>query len=131
MRFISPSFNQQGWTDTFDLNSIAHGTSPAYSIHSEHPSGKEYAAYLSAIVKTNELPIRKQTEVVSIKNVGTSDELPLFNVVVQTKSTDADDAFPAEVLTSRYIVWAAGEFQVRYNGKRCRVFMHADPIIIL
>ena len=37
MRFISPSFNQQGWTSSFDLNSIAHGTSPAYSLHSEHP----------------------------------------------------------------------------------------------
>eukprot|EP00966_Prymnesium_polylepis_P312527 7222003-Prymnesium_polylepis.1 len=37
MRFISPSFNQQGWTTSFDLNSIAYGTSPAYSLHAEHP----------------------------------------------------------------------------------------------
>ena len=31
MRFISPSFNQQGWTNSFDLNSVSHGTSRAYS----------------------------------------------------------------------------------------------------
>ena len=29
MRFISPSFNQAGWTNSFDLNSVAHGSSPA------------------------------------------------------------------------------------------------------
>ena len=39
MRFISPSFNQQGWTGSFDLNSVAHGTSPAFSLHAQHPSG--------------------------------------------------------------------------------------------
>ena len=55
MRFISPSFNQQGWTENFDLNSIAKGTSPAYSLHTEHPSGNEYADYLDAIVKLNKL----------------------------------------------------------------------------
>ena len=31
MRFISPSFNSQGWTGSFDLNSVAYGSSPAYS----------------------------------------------------------------------------------------------------
>ena len=39
MRFISPSFNQQGWTNSFDLNSVSHGTSLAYSLHREQPSG--------------------------------------------------------------------------------------------
>ena len=29
MRFISPSFNQQGWTNSFDLNAVAQDTSPA------------------------------------------------------------------------------------------------------
>ena len=32
MRFISPSFNQQGWTKSFDLNSVAYGTSPAFTL---------------------------------------------------------------------------------------------------
>ena len=33
MRFISPSFNQQGWTSSFDLNAVAQDTSPAYALH--------------------------------------------------------------------------------------------------
>ena len=33
MKFISPSFNQQGWTNSFDLNSVTKGTSPAFSLH--------------------------------------------------------------------------------------------------
>ena len=71
MRFISPSFNQQGWTKSFDLNSISYGTSPAFALHSEHPSGEEYAKYLQAIVNTYKLPVRMQTEVVSIQSIGT------------------------------------------------------------
>mmetsp|Transcript_12527 Transcript_12527/g.31555 ORF Transcript_12527/g.31555 Transcript_12527/m.31555 type:complete len:181 (-) Transcript_12527:2246-2788(-) len=62
MRFISPSFNQQGWTDTFDLNAIAKGTSPAFSLHTEHPSGDEYADYLEAIVKLHKLNVRTRSE---------------------------------------------------------------------
>lgn len=104
MRFISPSFNQQGWTKTFDLNSISKGTSPAFSIHTEHPSGKEYASYLSALAKTKELNIRTRTEVLAVRSVGTK-ELPLFSVDI--RSGDAK----TETLSSRYIVWAAGEFQ--------------------
>ena len=39
MKFISPSFNQQGWTESFDLNAVTYGKSPAFSFHTEHPSG--------------------------------------------------------------------------------------------
>jgi len=46
MRFISPSFNQAGWTSSLDLNSIAHGTSPAEFTLEEHPTGEQYADYL-------------------------------------------------------------------------------------
>ena len=60
MRFISPSFNQQGWTSSFDLNSIAHGTSPAYSLHTEHPSGDEYADYLNVLASAAELRVRRR-----------------------------------------------------------------------
>lgn len=117
MRFISPSFNQQGWTDSFDLNSISKGTSPAFSLHTEHPSGNEYASYLSAIVKTNELKVLKQTEVVSIRGIGT-EELPLFSVDIrrmggpkEENGTNADPKPVTETVKARYIVWAAGEFQ--------------------
>ena len=107
MKFISPSFNQQGWTNTFDLNSISKGSSPAFSLHAEHPSGIEYAAYLAAIAKTRDLNIRKQKEVVSVTSIGT-DELPLFSVGVRSSTDENADI---ETLKARYIVWAAGEFQ--------------------
>ena len=57
MAFISPSFNQQGWTNSFDLNSVAHGTSPAYSLHAEHPTGTQYAEYLTALSSAAELNV--------------------------------------------------------------------------
>eukprot|EP00535_Pseudo-nitzschia_heimii_P008598 CAMPEP_0197176748 /NCGR_PEP_ID=MMETSP1423-20130617/2562_1 /TAXON_ID=476441 /ORGANISM="Pseudo-nitzschia heimii, Strain UNC1101" /LENGTH=575 /DNA_ID=CAMNT_0042626159 /DNA_START=255 /DNA_END=1982 /DNA_ORIENTATION=+ len=106
MRFISPSFNQQGWTASFDLNSIASGTSPAYSLHSEHPSGKEYAEYLSAIAKLHKLNVRCRTEVVSVTDVAVKKDNPLFDVEVRSVKTG-----DSETIKARYIVWAAGEFQ--------------------
>merc|ERR1719235_2412417 len=62
MRFISPSFNQQGWTKSFDLNSVAYGTSPAYTLHSEHPTGEQYAKYLCAVAEEGGLRVRTSTE---------------------------------------------------------------------
>ena len=58
MRFISPSFNSQGWTGSFDLNSVAFGTSPAYTLHSEHPTGEQYAYYLRELAKAGELNVK-------------------------------------------------------------------------
>ena len=117
MRFISPSFNQQGWTSSFDLNSIAHGTSPAYSLHSEHPSGNEYADYLSALATAAELNVRTHTEVVSVQPVGRKGGSPLFAVAVRSKPSAGGDghasrkpAKATERLAARYVVWAAGEF---------------------
>lgn len=109
MKFISPSFNQQGWTNSFDLNAVSKGTSPAYSLHTEHPSGEEYATYLEAIVQLHKLNVRCTTEVVSIRDVGLTKDLPLFSVDIQ--SVDSNQPRTKETLTARYIVWAAGEFQ--------------------
>ena len=110
MRFISPSFNQQGWTSSFDLNSIAHGTSPAYSLHAEHPSGEEYAEYLSAVARGAKLNVRALTEVVSVQKEGTG-----FSVEVREVGGAAGAGKrrkrAAEKLTAKYVVWAAGEFQ--------------------
>ena len=70
MRFISPSFNSQGWTKSFDLNSIAHGTSPAFTLHAEHPTGEQYASYLTALAEEAELQIRTRTEVTEVRPLG-------------------------------------------------------------
>ena len=129
MRFISPSFNQQGWTSSFDLNSIAHGTSPAYSLHAEHPSGAEYADYLNALASAAELRVRARTEVVSVQAAGAKGGSPLFSVEVRTKpSADGHAARrpkgAVEKLAARYVVWAAGEFQ--YPKESCADLAGAD-----
>ena len=124
MRFISPSFNQQGWTNSFDLNSIMHGTSPAYSLHTEHPSGAEYADYLHVLAKAAELRVLTMTEVVSVQALGEEGGPPLFSVgvsattkpfhesrILHTKPGHGAKPSKAQKLTARYVVWAAGEFQ--------------------
>ena len=65
MRFISPSFNQYEWTNSFDLNSVAFPTSPAYSLHAEHPSGEQYADYLTWVAEVSKLQVKLRTEVIS------------------------------------------------------------------
>ena len=67
MRFISPSFNSQGWTGSFDLNSIAYGTSPAFTLQAEHPTGEQYAFYLSELASANRLNVRTRTEVKAVR----------------------------------------------------------------
>ena len=42
IRFITPSFTTNFW-EHMDLNSVAYGTSPAFTLETEHPTGKEYA----------------------------------------------------------------------------------------
>ena len=124
MRFISPSFNQQGWTSSFDLNSISHGTSLAYSLHSEHPSGVEYAAYLSALAERAKLNVRAHTEVVSVQAEGAKG----FSVEVRRSAsspesvTESSPEAPSggEKLTARYVVWAAGEYQYPREGA-CKI----------
>ena len=113
MRFISPSFNSQGWTQSFDLNSVAYGTSPAFTLHAEHPTGNQYADYLEALAETNELNVRTESEVVSIK--------PFDDGFDMDASSEQKAGFEVEVrpakggvatkLRSRFVVWAAGEFQ--------------------
>ena len=115
MRFISPSFNSQGWTQSFDLNSVAYGTSPAFTLHAEHPTGDQYADYLEALAETNELNVKTDTEVLNIKPFDDG-----FDMDVQTLS-EQKAGFEVEVrpakggvatkLRSRFVVWAAGEFQ--------------------
>ena len=62
MRFITPSFTTNFWGH-IDLNSVAAGTSPAYSLETEHPTGKEYAKYLRLISEHFELPVKENTDV--------------------------------------------------------------------
>ncbi|EOD36336.1 hypothetical protein EMIHUDRAFT_252381 [Emiliania huxleyi CCMP1516] len=127
MRFISPSFNNQGWTNSFDLNSVAHGSSPAYSLHAQHPSGGQYADYLDALASSAKLNVRTLTEVISVKAEGGKGGPPRFRVGVRSQPGSSEHAarrpsrvsgprprFPED--HPRYVVWAAGEFQYPREG---------------
>ena len=99
-RFITPSFPTNS-IGMLDLNSIAIGVSPAYSLEVEHPTGAEYASHLRGVANYFELPIREETDVKQI--------------------TKVDDYFRIEtgdeILQARHVIWAAGEFQYpRQNG---------------
>ncbi len=113
MRFISPSFNNQGWTDSFDLNSVAYGTSPAYTLGVEHPTGKDYAFYLNALAEVGGLNVQTRTEVTAVRprrnNKG------FWVDVAPRPGTAEEGAPPLAPLRTRYVIWAAGEFQYPYR----------------
>ena len=51
-RFITPSFPTNS-IGMLDLNSIAIGVSPAFSLEVEHPTGREYALHLRGVRGTS------------------------------------------------------------------------------
>ena len=93
-RFITPSYATNS-IGMLDLNSIAIGTSPAFSLGVEHPTGAEYATHLRTVARFFELPVREYTDVMGITRDGD-------NFLVETAR---------ETLQARNVIWAAGEFQ--------------------
>ncbi len=93
-RFITPSFASNS-IGMLDLNSIAIGVSPAFSLEVEHPTGKEYASHLRGVAQFFELPVREQVDVLRVTKVG-----DVFRV-------DTGE----ETLRAKHVIWAAGEFQ--------------------
>jgi putative flavoprotein involved in K+ transport len=96
MRFITPSFTSNSFGSP-DLNAITYNTSPAYTLKTEHPTGKEYAHYLRGVVKAFDLHVEENIEVFSVKKR----EIDGLFVL---------DTSRGEIL-SRFVIWAAGEFQ--------------------
>ena len=92
-RFITPSFATNS-VGMLDLNSIAIGTSPAFSLEVEHPTGKQYAAFLKSIAVHFELPVAQHTDVQRITHRGN-------DFVVETSEG---------TVRSRNIIWAAGDY---------------------
>ena len=66
MRFISPSFTGNAF-GLLDLNAVTLETSPAYTLETEHPSGRQFAEYLQLIVKEYKLPVKTGIEVASVR----------------------------------------------------------------
>ena len=109
MRFISPSFNHQGWSGSFDLNSVMFGTSPAHTLGAEHPSGEDYAFYLGALAHAGDLNIMAKTEVTGVRS--RTRNSGFWVDVAPRPGTEEEGAEPMEPLRARYVIWAAGEFQ--------------------
>lgn len=93
-RFITPSFPSNS-IGMLDLNSIAIGVSPAFSLQVEHPNGQEYAAHLRELAKHANLPIREHTDVKQIQKI---------DGVFHIETSEA-------TFRAKHVVWAAGEFQ--------------------
>ena len=93
-RFITPSFPSNS-IGMLDLNSIAIGISPAFSMKVEHPNGKEFADHLLDIAKYFDLPILQNT---NVKNISKKKN---------TFTLECDEG----TLLAKNLIWAAGEFQ--------------------
>ena len=93
-RFITPSFPSNS-IGMLDLNSIAIGISPAYTMRVEHPTGQQYAEHLQEVASYFEVPLQEQTTV--------------------TKVTKNSELFCIETtedkIYAKHVVWAVGEFQ--------------------
>ena len=98
-RFITPSFPSNS-IGMLDLNSIAVGVSPAFSMKIEHPTGKEYAAHLQDISNYFKLPVCENIDVKEIEKDGEQFRLKTQN----------------ETLIAKNVIWAAGEFQYPRSG---------------
>lgn len=94
-RCITPSFQANGF-GAVDLNAIAPGTSPAFSLDVEHPSGAEWADYLAAVAEHFRLPVREQTTVTAVHTLPSADGFTLET--------------SGGMVSARCVVWAAGEF---------------------
>lgn len=95
-RLITPSFTINGFGMP-DLNAIALQTSPAYSLHTEHPTGAQYADYLEAVAQHFGLPIQ---EGVAVNEIVPHPDQSGFTLATSQ----------GEVQT-RFVIWAGGEFQ--------------------
>ena len=93
-RFITPSFPSNS-IGMLDLNSIAIGVSPAYSMKIEHPTGPEFAQHLRDIAEYFELPLQKNTDVKAIEK-----KEGLFHLETNQGTLFANN-----------VIWSAGEYQ--------------------
>ncbi len=110
MRFITPSFTSNAF-GLLDLNAIVPGTSPAYSLDREHPSGSAYAQYLDAVAQHYQLPVEPGVDVCSL----TTEDDGTFTLTTTDRPVRA-----------QHVIWAAGEFQYperhSFTGaERCRL----------
>jgi thioredoxin reductase len=93
MRLLTPSFHSNAFGFA-DLNAISPETSPADFLNTQHPSGKDYAMYLRAIVKHYEVAVETGVRVTGLRRVRDHFELET------SKGPKA----------AKFVIWAIGEF---------------------
>lgn len=93
MRLITPSFHSNPFFAT-DLNAINPRTSPGDLFGVEHLSGKQYAAYLRAVVDHYVLPVRESCQVNGLRSENSG-------FILET-----DEG----AVRARFVIWATGEF---------------------
>lgn len=93
-RLLTPSFPTNS-IGMLDLNSTAIGTSPAYTLQREHPSGRAFAQYLQVVAEHFELQVTSGCDVLGLEHDGEG-----FRIVTNQGPRLA-----------QFVVWAAGEFQ--------------------
>ncbi len=109
MRLITPSFHSNPFFAT-DLNAVSPRTSPGDLFGTEHLSGKQYAAYLGAVVDHYELPVRESNSVIRLQS-------DFDNFLLETDEGE---------IRARFVIWATGEFsfpdlEVFPGADLCRV----------
>jgi len=92
-RFLTPSFTGNGFGAT-DLNAIHPVTSPAFTLGTDYPDGRGYAAYLRTVASHFKIPVVEHADVTAVTAAGGGFE------VETGKGT----------LRARTLVWAGGEF---------------------
>lgn len=95
MRLITPSFNTTPF-GILDLNAVTLNTSVANFLGCEHPTGKDYARYLQAVLKAMAIPILAPWEVEEVE------EKDGGGFILRGSRGELECTF---------LVWAAGEFQ--------------------
>jgi cation diffusion facilitator CzcD-associated flavoprotein CzcO len=94
MRLITPSFHSNSF-GCVDLNALTPQTSCADFLHTEHPTGEEYARYLQALVIHYQLLVDAPTKVLKIT--------PLADATFEVQTHQGS-------YTAEHVIWAAGEF---------------------
>jgi putative flavoprotein involved in K+ transport len=93
MRMLTPSFHA-GSFGSVDLNSVTPNTSVADCLHTQHPTGAQYARYLQALVKYHEIQVQAPVKVAAVRQ--SHQHLTL------ECSTGR--------LHARFVIWAVGEY---------------------
>lgn len=92
MKLLTPSFHSNPF-GAVDLNAITPDTSVADFLHTEHPTGPEYARYLKAVAQHYQV----QVETAEVRGLA--------------RTNDGWEVRTAErVYHPRFVIWAAGEF---------------------